>query len=126
MKHLLMLLALVLSLCSCSSFQVGCIAQNQGSQLVSSVIVAQLHCSNSAQVEADVLVMAKKLSLCSADVKGGPVASLVCPAVSKIAANFFSSKVVPASWGCQTSNIQVGLQAAIQAACQQLPLAPAK
>lgn len=123
MKPVLSLIAATLM--SCSALKPGCLIQDQGVQIVSSTIVSQLQCSNSAAVQSDILAAFDKLNLCPANqAKQGPLANLVCPSVTKYVASIISTGIVPAAWGCSGSNIQTALQSALLTACQQLPMAP--
>lgn len=109
-------------LSSCSLFKPGCIVQNQGTALVTGVIVAQLQCTNTDAVNASVLSAFEKLNLCPAgSPKEGPIANAVCPAVSQLAVNFLADNVIPAAWGCTATSATTALQNAITAACQKIP-----
>lgn len=123
MKFGTLIASVVITLFSgCSLLQPGCIVQNQGTALVSGVIVAQLQCANTAVVQADVLAAFQKLNICPAsDSKKGPVANAVCPAVSQLAVGFLKDNVVPATWGCTSANATAALANAITTACQKLP-----
>ena len=114
---------IVLALCfmsACSTLKPGCIVQNQGTAVVTGVIVAQLQCSNVAVVQADVLAAFEKLNLCPA-AKTGPIADSICPAVTQMAVGFLADQAIPASWGCSAANAKAALASAVEAACKKLP-----
>ena len=127
MKRLLSVLVLVvLMLPGCSWISnLGCTVEHSAAGAISSSVSTALQCANSAQVLTDVTSLLAKTNICSLPSKKptdktGPIAMVICPVVSQLAASELGT-AVPASWQCNPALAKEGVAMALTTACNLIP-----
>lgn len=114
----------LLGMTGCNWFNdVGCSVEHAVSGAVASTLSHTLNCANPNQVLSDVTALVAKTSICSEvkpGLKGGPIALVLCPALSELATSQLGN-AVPASWQCDPALAKQGLSFVLTAACNVIP-----
>jgi hypothetical protein len=128
MKNVFVVLFLfgLMTLPGCSWFSnVGCSVESAASGAISSALSKSLNCANPAQVLVDVTALVAKTNICQAPaaklpsgLKGGTIASLICPTLANLATAELGSKI-PAAWQCSVTSSS--LDVALTSACNLIP-----
>lgn len=109
--------------------QLACTAETVITEKLASTIASTFVCTNSAQIQSDVLEIVDVVKLCAVNekhcdhlkklnLKQGPIANAVCPIAASAAVGILGSKI-PAAWGCAPTS--PALVIAVTTACEALP-----
>lgn len=116
----------VLFLSGCTFFQtVGCKVETASAGAISAALANSLNCTNGPQILEDVSGFLAKTNICTLPskkgLKGGPIATLVCPVVSELAVSELGT-AIPKSWQCvPASSTSTSLAMALNSACNLIP-----
>jgi hypothetical protein len=119
MRFVILTALLGIAMAGCNSLNPGCIIQNRVTDVAASTIAVKLQCSNPDAVLASVKELVAPIGLCKQET--GIIADSFCPLlVGTLVA--FSTKPIPASWGCTAEDAKATLSAALLEACRKIPV----
>ena len=125
MKYLIVLI-ICIGFIGCTSKSnpvatVGCDVETAVATTFTSTIATTLNCTNTTQIQSDLMGALGKTNLCSmatsqAVTPNGPIGSIACPIVVNAAIGLAATKI-PSSWECSPTATIATLSTALSAAC---------